>query len=193
MSHSLDIVKRVGKLEIGSSDIYLNNAGKFSSDGTSLTLVEATATLAVASGDSSLTLSDTSAILDSNTSRLTLTDASATFVTGTGGVIFPHATVTQATSITTGVAVEGSGGVITTVSSTLAAVTSTGFTVTNSAVTAASVISATLVNYSGTLITNGVPVITVSGITSGAFDIKITNVHASNALSGVMKISFIVV
>lgn len=110
-----------------------------------------------------------------------------------GVVTFPHSTVTQATSITTGVTATGSSGIITTVSSTLAAVTSTGFTVTNTDVLSTSVVVASLVNYGGTLVTNGIPVVTVSAIAAGSFDIKITNAHASNALSGVMKISYIVV
>src|SRR5882724_10538348 len=97
---------------------------------------------------------------------------------------------TQGTSISTGVTLNAQSGVITTVSSTLAAVTTTGFTVTNSAVGANSVVIVNLVNYSGTYATNGFPVVTVDTIAAGSFVIKISNVHAANALSGVLKIGF---
>jgi len=101
-------------------------------------------------------------------------------------------TVTQITTIATGVTLDAYSGVITTVSSTLAAVTTTGFVVTNAAVGAGSVVIANVVNYGGTYETNGIPVVTVDTIAEGSFTIKLSNAHASNALSGVLKIGFIV-
>jgi hypothetical protein len=98
--------------------------------------------------------------------------------------------VTQTGTITTGVTVNADAGLITTVSSTLAAVTATTFTVTDSRVEAGSVIVAKVNNYSGTYVTNGIPIVNINNVVAGAFDLTIVNVHASNALSGVLKIGF---
>jgi len=94
-------------------------------------------------------------------------------------------TVTQATSPTTGVTLNSPVGVITTVAdlSSITTLTSATFTVTNSFCQATSVVTATLVNYAGTLVTNGIPLITVSNVSAGAFDIVILNIGV-NALSG---------
>ena len=101
-------------------------------------------------------------------------------------------TVTQETSITTGVTINALAGVITTVTATTGAANKSVFTVTNSNVTASSVLSAVVHNYSGTYATNGFPNVTISNVTSGAFDIVISNYHASNALNGILKIGFAV-
>ena len=100
--------------------------------------------------------------------------------------------VTQITSATTGVTINSSAGVITTVSETTAAVTKTTFTVTNSAVQANSTVIAGIQNYSGTYATNGIPVVTVSNVVAGAFDVNVVNVHAANALAGTLAIGFLV-
>lgn len=101
-------------------------------------------------------------------------------------------TVTQATSITTGVTINSDAGVITTVSATTAALGKSTFTVTNSSVEAGSIVIPAIVNYAGTYTTNGTPVVTVNNITAGAFDVNLLNVHTTNALSGVVKIAFFV-
>ena len=98
--------------------------------------------------------------------------------------------VTQITTITTGVTVNADTGVITTVSSTLAALTATTFTVTNSRVEANSAVVASIENYSGTYVTNGLPRVTVNNVVAGAFDIVICNDHPTAALAGVLKIAF---
>jgi len=101
--------------------------------------------------------------------------------------------VTQATSITTGVTLNKPSGVITTVSSTLAGGSSTSFTVTNSYVTSsATAIVATITGYSGTLSTNGLPLLLNVTPGSGSFVVNLLNAHATNALSGTLKISFTV-
>jgi hypothetical protein len=46
-------------------------------------------------------------------------------------------------------------------------------------------------NYTGTYGTNGFPMVNVNNCIAGtSFDIKIANVHASNALAGVLTIGF---
>lgn len=120
-------------------------------------------------------------------SSLTLTNGSATFI---GNVVFPHAFIRQYISITNGVTVSSSSGIITTVFTTLEPVTSAIFTVTNTAVTIDSVVICTIVNYNNTC---GIPVVRVDNVISGKFDIIITNAHALEALGGNLKISFIVV
>jgi hypothetical protein len=99
--------------------------------------------------------------------------------------------VTQLTSITTGVTCNAPTGLITTVNTNLATVTSTTFTVTNTRVAATSAIVVSISDYSGTYVTNGIPVVSVDNVTAGTFDIILTNVGA-NALGGTLNISFAV-
>lgn len=109
------------------------------------------------------------------------------------GMVTPdNGIVTQLTSITTGVTLSKPAGVITTVAATTTAAGSSTFTVTNTAVTATSIVSAFIQNYAGTYATNGFPVVSVNNVTSGAFNIVISNVHATNALNGILKIGFVV-
>lgn len=103
------------------------------------------------------------------------------------------ANVTQGTSITTGVTANGSAGIITTVSSTLAAETTAEFTVTNSSVSASSVVLVSVADYSGTYGTNGIPVVSVDTIGAGSFKVDLTNTHGTNALNGIVKIAYLVV
>jgi hypothetical protein len=112
--------------------------------------------------------------------------------TATAKITPYKATVTQTTSITTAVTINSSVGIITTVSASTAAASAATFTVNNSQVAASSVVLVTLVAYSGTLGTNGFPVINVNSIGSGSFNIQIANVHASNSLSGTLQIGFMV-
>jgi hypothetical protein len=104
-----------------------------------------------------------------------------------GDVSIAKSTVTQTTSITSGVTLNSPAGVIDTVSSTLATNGSTSFTVTNSFVDANSVVLSNIVNYSGNA---GAPFSRVQGVTSGSFSISIRNVHAEQALNGVIKLAF---
>ena len=108
-----------------------------------------------------------------------------------GSVNLGQGTVTQATSITTGVTVNAASGVITTVSSTLGALTATSFTVTNSAVVAGSAVVASVENYGGTYVTNGIPIVNVQTVGAGSFIVEIVNVHPTNPLAGVLKIAFV--
>ena len=113
-------------------------------------------------------------------------------LTGTDGLTIPSSTVTQATSVTTAVTINAVSGVITTFSQSAATGVTVAFTVNNSTVEATDKILATITNYAGTYSTNGIPVIAVGKVASGSFVINVSNVHAANALSGALKISFVV-
>ena len=104
--------------------------------------------------------------------------------TGAGG------TVTQATSITTGVTLSKPCGTITTVSSTLVAGADATFTVTNTLVAATDVIVANVKSYGGTA--DGIPVVNVTAVAAGSFDLNIRNTGAVT-LDDTVVISFAVV
>lgn len=101
-----------------------------------------------------------------------------------------YATVTQATNITTGVTVNATQGVITTVSLTTAASTVAGpFTVTNNKVLATSVVTATVEYANGK---TGFPVCLVEAVAAGSFNVRLINVHTVAALNDIVKIHFTV-
>ncbi len=102
----------------------------------------------------------------------------------------PSSTVTQLTSVTTGVTINAASGVITTFSQSAAANTTASFTVTNSAVKSTDKILVSLNNYAGTYATNGIPVVAAGTVADGSFVIRVSNAHAANALSGAVKIAF---
>jgi hypothetical protein len=98
--------------------------------------------------------------------------------------------VTQGTSTSTAVTANGSSGLITCFTSVQASLTAVTFTVNNTATDADSVVLVNITNYTGTYVTNGIPVVTVNNCVAGtSFDIKIVNAGA-NAFSGVLKIGF---
>lgn len=99
------------------------------------------------------------------------------------------ATVTQATSITTGVTINKISGLITTVSSTLAAGSSATFTVSNDNVDTNDLVFINVNQGSST----GIAIGYVTNITSNAFDIVIRNIHGATAFNNTIKISFFVV
>jgi hypothetical protein len=96
-------------------------------------------------------------------------------------------TVTQLTSITTGVTLNKNSGFVSTVSSTLAANLFTTFTVTNSFVQSGSIVQCNIVNYTGT---TGLPSVRVNAIANGSFDIVLSNNHSTAVLNGVVKVAF---
>ena len=110
--------------------------------------------------------------------------------TGTAGigVFVGGGAITQETSASTGVTLNKIGGQITTVSLTTAAAAETIFTVTNSNVKAVDVIAVCIGTYAG----GGTPMVGVKNVTNGAFDVVITNLHASAAFDAAMIINFIV-
>lgn len=103
------------------------------------------------------------------------------FNTGAGGA------VTQETSASTGVTLSKPCGQITTVALTTAAAAEERFTVTNTLIGATDVVILST-TYNG----NGTPMLQAVNVSSGSFDIVITNVHASAALNAVMVINFVV-
>lgn len=104
------------------------------------------------------------------------------YATGAGGA------VTQITSASTGVTLNNVSGQITTVALTTAAGAEEEFVVTNSAVAATDVVVLST-TYDG----GGTPVFSVKKVAAGAFNIVVTNVHASAAFDAVMVINFAVI
>ena len=103
--------------------------------------------------------------------------------------ITEKSTVTQLTSISTGVTVNAQSGVITTVALTTAADTDCGsFTVTNNKCYSDSVVLVTVVN-SGA----GAPIATVTSTSNGSFIVKLRNVHSATALNSVLKVNFTII
>ena len=106
------------------------------------------------------------------------------YATGAGG------TVTQITTITTGVTINKVCGTITTVSSTLATGVDASFVVTNSAVAATDVVVASIKSYGGTA--DGIPVVAVQATGAGSFTLNIMN-NGAVTLDAVIVISFAVI
>lgn len=101
------------------------------------------------------------------------------YATGAG------AAVTQITSATTAVALEGLSGQITTVASTLAAGLETSFTVTDSVIKATDVIVLST-TYAGA----GLPQVYCQRVAAGSFIICISNLDAAAALNALLVINF---
>lgn len=106
------------------------------------------------------------------------------YVRGAGG------TVTQASSITTGVTLNKACGTITTVSSTLAAGVDAQFTLTNSKIAATDVVVASIKSYGGTA--DGIPVAKVVATAAGSCVINVHN-QGATTLDAVIVINFAVI
>jgi hypothetical protein len=103
---------------------------------------------------------------------------------------FTPNTVTQATSITTGVTLNSKSGVITTQSTTLAAgASASAFTLTNSTITASSVI---ITNCEQGATGSSVNAL-VSSIANGSCNITLTNVGGTTTGAAAIKIHFLVI
>ena len=100
-------------------------------------------------------------------------------------------TVTQATSLSTGVTLNAVGGTITLFSDAITANTNTQFTVTNDQVSATSVIFLSREFQSSTAADNGVH-ISLASVSNGSFVINITHTGNQDAASIVRKIHFFV-
>jgi hypothetical protein len=110
--------------------------------------------------------------------------------TGKGITVGNKTIATQLTSTTTGVACAGQMGTITTIAGTLAAGGEETFTVTcSSCVAATSVVLVSLKSNAGT----GTPLPFCSAVASGSFNITVSNLHASAALSGALDINYLVI
>ena len=101
--------------------------------------------------------------------------------------LYHTANVTQDTSITTGVTLNG---VITTVSSTLAADTKASFIVTNSNVLAGSKL---LVSVEYDEAATGIPVVGVADIAAGSFKVVLSNGAGVDALNNVVKVHYLII
>jgi hypothetical protein len=101
-----------------------------------------------------------------------------------------YVAVSQGTNITTAVAVTARKFVITTQSATAGAAGATPntFSVTNAYAVGTSYPDCEIINYSGTIATNGTPLIMVDNRGTGSFDIIVSNAHGTNALSGTLVI-----
>jgi hypothetical protein len=109
---------------------------------------------------------------------------------GTGIVLLGQAicTVAGATPQTC----NGQRGIVTTNSLATAAATDATYVINNASVTASSLVVVTDVGYSGTLVTNGYPVLMSAVPGAGTITLHITNLHGANALSGTVKLGFAV-
>lgn len=124
-----------------------------------------------------------------------LLDGGVNLLATTGGVTAPVDTVTQITSITTGVTLNSRRGIVTTVASTLAAGVGAAFTVTNSEVAVGDLVLVNVVGYSGNpdFTTEGSPVVSVAATSAGSFTVGLVNAHGANALNGTVQIGFNVI
>ena len=132
---------------------------------------------------------DTQVLLPLAAKDMTRDDEWLTLALNADGLkpLYNKGTVTQATSITTGVTVNAPVGVITTVSSTLASLAEATFTVTNSSATASSVILLSTEYIGGGHADAG-----VESRAAGSFNITVAN-QGSVALDAVIKIHYIII
>jgi hypothetical protein len=98
--------------------------------------------------------------------------------------------ITQGTSITTGVTIASPCGYVQTVITTLATQGQASFTVSNAYVDPSSIVLGNIINYGGT---SGSPVAIIDDIRDEAFSINITNVADSGPLNGTIRIGFLVI
>ena len=109
----------------------------------------------------------------------------------TGRVTFTNkGSVTQATSLTSGVTLHSPAGSITTISTSLEASETLSFICTNACVTATNFVFANIIDYAGS---TGTPSVIVDNITRGSFAINVRNNHPVNTLNGSLKVGFFVV
>lgn len=87
----------------------------------------------------------------------------------------------------------GNQGQVTTNSLTVAGASVGSYAINNTAVSATSNVQCTMLAYSGTFTTNGLPSILSCSPAAGSITVIIGNVHASAALSGTVKIGFRVI
>lgn len=118
-----------------------------------------------------------------------------TTINGTAnlGTLIQQTAVTNSVAGVSAITANGGCGLLTFTGVTTAAVTSATATVTNSAATTSSLINVDVNGYSGTWVTNGIPIVSVDSSANGSFVLRVTNVHATNALNGTLKVYFSIV
>lgn len=120
-------------------------------------------------------------------------DGLKVFATGSVG-FSDEADITQGTDINTGVTVNGASGTITTLTATTGIGNSDSFIVTNDRLRGIDdVVNISVQAYSGTIETNGIPIVYVSGQTATTFTITIANVDGTNALNGTFLINYAII
>lgn len=103
------------------------------------------------------------------------------------GMVYSDAcTVTGATPQTC----NGMRGVVTTGTLTTAGVTAASYVINNNKALASSVAICTWQGYSGTLVTNGQPVLISCVPGAGTITVNFVNTHPTNALNGTLAIGF---
>lgn len=150
---------------------------------------ETTVTAADPTADRTLTMPNATDTLVGRATTDTLTNKTLTApVIGTSLTLSGRTTVTQVTSITTGVTINAQAGSVTTVSAATAAGAEDRFTVTNSAVGANDVVMAVLASTTSA----GGPLVAVDRVAAGSFQVVITNLDAAAALNNTLTINFVV-
>lgn len=98
-----------------------------------------------------------------------------------------RSSVSQGTSLTSGVTIYSPAGFIFTLTTgTLATGGSSSFTVSNNAVRADSIILSNIVHHGG----NGIPVARINNVTEGSFGVSLRNIDLTNAMTGSVKLAF---
>lgn len=122
-------------------------------------------------------------------SRITKTFGSVTCnnITSNQLIMGNKGSVTQETSLTSGVTLNSHCGKVVTVSTNLATGGNLAFSVSNNKVFADSLVMANIVQYTGS---NGQPCIYVDDITTGSFSVHVMNGHHTVALNGGLHIAF---
>jgi hypothetical protein len=118
--------------------------------------------------------------------------ASTGSVTAVGHVYSSKANYTQITNATTPVPITTNAGNVTTFSLTNATTVSTVFTLTGSVVLSTSQVMLTNVAYSGVPLTNGIPLVYATSVTTGVATITVSN-YGVNALAGTVSFNYIIV
>jgi hypothetical protein len=104
-----------------------------------------------------------------------------------------RSTVTQVGTINSTVTLNGTSGVITTVTFTLAAGTGTAFIVAGNAIAATSVVLVSVNGYSGSYAgTAGLPLVAVDGVVTNSFSLTIVNASSTSAVNGVLNIAVLI-
>lgn len=101
-------------------------------------------------------------------------------------------TITQATSTTTPVTLNHNYGEVVTFSQSAVAGATDKFIVNNSLVVASDSVHIDINHYAGTYSTNGIPHVNIGSVGAGSFEVHVSNVHPTNALSGALKLRFFI-
>lgn len=138
---------------------------------------------------------ETDALTVDGNSDVTVNAGSLIITSATEGLVHTNrGSVTQATDHTTGVTLNATSGIITLAGVALNAGAEAEFTVTNSTVQADSMIMLTVQCPAAASATdNATMVAQVSGVSSGSFNVRLTNPGAGNVSTNAHKLNFLVI